>query len=166
MSSGGDTESSTIEANGMPRIVGVFMPPSVEYIVAVLAILRCGEAFLPLDPLWPEERILSLVSSSNTALVIKSVPFSQLGGHRQLNAVDWIVEYGSCSVLHFKMKVDFREQSDQSDLVWPCESRSPRKFCYLMYTSGSTGKPKGVCGTEKGNLASTPGVMIPRVTLP
>ncbi|XP_019701385.1 putative acyl-activating enzyme 19 isoform X3 [Elaeis guineensis] len=152
MSSGDDTKSSTMEANGMPRIVGVYMPPSVEYIVAVLAILRCGEAFLPLDPLWPEERILSLISSSNTALVIKSVPFSRLGGNRQLDAVDWIVEYTSCPVLHFKMKVAFREQAGHSDLEWPCESRSPRKFCYLMYTSGSTGKPKGVCGTEKGLL--------------
>ncbi|XP_008775823.2 LOW QUALITY PROTEIN: putative acyl-activating enzyme 19 [Phoenix dactylifera] len=152
MSSRVDMESSTIEANGMPRMVGVYMPPSVEYIVAVLAILRCGEAFLPLDPLWPEERILSLVSSSNTALVIKSVPFPQLGGHWQLDAVDRIVEYSSCSVLHFEIKVDFRKQPGQSDLVWPCESRSPRKFCYLMYTSGSIGKPKGVCGTEKGLL--------------
>ncbi|KAF7807813.1 putative acyl-activating enzyme 19 isoform X1 [Senna tora] len=47
-----------------PKIVGIYMPPSVEYIVSVLSVLRCGEAFLPLDPFWPKGRILPIVSSS------------------------------------------------------------------------------------------------------
>ncbi|KAL3516750.1 hypothetical protein ACH5RR_023652 [Cinchona calisaya] len=46
------------------------MEPSVEYVVAVLYVLRCGEAFMPLDPSWPEERILKAVSSSRADLIL------------------------------------------------------------------------------------------------
>ncbi|KAJ8499034.1 hypothetical protein OPV22_009586 [Ensete ventricosum] len=133
----------------MPQIVGICIPPSVEYIVAVLAILRCGEAFLPLDPSWSEERILSVISSSKTGLILKCAPFYRT---QQLEAVDWIVERSSCSVLYADMKMDSERELCWPDLIWPCESRSPRRFCYLMYTSGSTGKSKGVCGTEEGLL--------------
>lgn len=135
-----------------PRIVGVHIAPSVEYVVAVLSILRCGEAFLPLDPLWPEERIISIVSSSRTSLIIGSLSSNTMGGASRSDAADWIVDRSGCSVLHLSMKGRIEDNFLQSDIVWPCESRSPRKFCYLMYTSGSTGKPKGVCGTETGLL--------------
>ncbi|KAL6002479.1 hypothetical protein ACLOJK_034412 [Asimina triloba] len=47
-----------------PRIVGIFLTPSVEYIVSVLSLLRCGVAFLPLDPLLPKDRIISIITSS------------------------------------------------------------------------------------------------------
>ncbi|CAL9064870.1 putative acyl-activating enzyme 19 isoform X1 [Musa acuminata AAA Group] len=133
----------------MPQIVGICIPPSVEYIVAVLAILRCGEAFLPLDPSWSEERILSVISSSKTGLIIKCASFYRT---QQLEAIDWIVERSSCSVLYADMKMDSERELCWPDLIWPCESRSPRRFSYLMYTSGSTGKSKGVCGTEEGLL--------------
>ncbi|KAJ0080540.1 hypothetical protein Patl1_23633 [Pistacia atlantica] len=53
-----------------PKIIGLYMTPSVEYIISVLSILRIGEAFLPLDHSWPRHRIMSIISSSNVRLVI------------------------------------------------------------------------------------------------
>ncbi|XP_020114799.1 putative acyl-activating enzyme 19 isoform X2 [Ananas comosus] len=147
-----DENGSNTETDRMPQIVGVYSDPSVEYIVAVLSILRCGEAFLPLDPSWPEERILSIVTSSNAALIINCRPLWRLEGTGRLNAADWLVERCSCSIMQFDMKPGLGKQFDQPDLAWPCENKRQRKFCYLMYTSGSTGKPKGVCGTERGLL--------------
>ncbi|XP_020241023.1 putative acyl-activating enzyme 19 isoform X2 [Asparagus officinalis] len=135
-----------------PRIVGVHIHPSVEYIVAVLSILRCGEAFLPLDPTWPQERIMSIVSSSRTSLIIGCSVFSSRGKTSRSDVGNWIVDRTGCSVLHLSMGAGPKDNFVQSGLVWPCESRNPRKFCYLMYTSGSTGRPKGVCGTETGLL--------------
>lgn len=136
----------------MPHVVGVCIPPSVEYIVAVLAILRCGEAFLPLDPSWPESRLLSVISSSNTSLILQCVPSHET---LQYKAVEWIVKRSSRLVLYINLLLDHKKEIVGSDLIWPCERRSPRRFCYVMYTSGSTGKPKGVCGTEEGKLPGT-----------
>uniref|UniRef100_K3XUX5 4-coumarate--CoA ligase n=1 Tax=Setaria italica TaxID=4555 RepID=K3XUX5_SETIT len=127
-----------------PRVVGVHASPSVEYVVAVLAVLRCGEAFLPLDPAWPEERVSSAVSASNAALVVSSV--GSQGAP--------VFESSPCPVLHLggDIRQWSRDENGGEDLAWPCERDRPRKFCYVMFTSGSTGKPKGVCGTEKDDV--------------
>ncbi|XP_022632213.1 putative acyl-activating enzyme 19 isoform X3 [Vigna radiata var. radiata] len=133
-----------------PKIVGIYMPPSVEYIVAVLSVLRCGEAFLPLDPFWPNERILFIASSSNVDLIIGS---QSSFGKRNLEKLDeshWLVKSSSCPVLNYSIDQKLQDCSGPTDLAWPCVYEKQRSFCYVMYTSGSTGKPKGVCGTEQG----------------
>lgn len=131
------------------------MVPSVEYIIAVFSVLRCGEAFLPLDPSWPKQRILSVVSSSNVELIIGGLS-SVEGGSYCIDRAHWLVECSTCPVLCISAKVDVRDPFSSSNLPWPCENESLRWFCYLMYTSGSTGKPKGVCGTEKGKPRLSP----------
>ncbi|CAN1765498.1 Putative acyl-activating enzyme 19 [Linum perenne] len=135
-----------------PRIVGIYMAPSVEYIVSVLSVLRCGEAFQPLDPGWPRDRILQIVSSSSIDLVITCASlFEEDDSDDEPN---WLAESTGCSILFFTMSESLEgcSSSSASGLVWPCQRDSQRLFCYLMYTSGSTGVPKGVCGTEQGLL--------------
>lgn len=133
-----------------PKIVGIYMEPSVEYIVSVLSVLRCGEAFLPLDPSWPNERILSVISSSKSDLIVGYGASVDRTCH-QLDKLQRLIHKGCYSVFYMSME-DFNQNKSDSLLVWPCESERSRSFCYLMYTSGSTGKPKGVCGTEVGEL--------------
>lgn len=135
-----------------PKIVGIYMPPSVEYIIAVLSVLRCGEAFLPLDPFWPIERILSVASSSNADLIIGSQSSCGQSNFDRLDESHWLVKSISCPVLSYSVEENLQECSCSTDLAWPCANEKKRSFCYLMYTSGSSGKPKGVCGTEQGNL--------------
>lgn len=135
-----------------PQILGIFIVPSVEYVVAVLSVLRCGEAFLPLDPSWPKDWILSVVSSSKVALIIKCTSSFGANGSGLIETADWLLDHTSCSVLGMSMRRNGEEKFARSNLLWPCESRNPRMFCYSMYTSGSTGKRKGVYGTEKGKL--------------
>jgi acyl-CoA synthetase len=129
-------------------IVGLYMPPSPEYIVGVLSILRYGGAFLPLDPLWPEERMMYAISSSDASLVISLGPASG----------NWLATMLSCSILYVDMRELLEEDTDKSlempIIPWPCENANRRKYCYVMYTSGSTGKPKGVCGTEEGDKST------------
>ncbi|KAH1256221.1 putative acyl-activating enzyme 19 [Glycine max] len=74
-----------------PKIVGIYMPPSVEYVVAVLSVLRCGEAFLPLDPFWPNERILSVAYSSNVDLIIGSQSSFGKSNLDKLDESHWLI---------------------------------------------------------------------------
>uniref|UniRef100_A0A453QE72 4-coumarate--CoA ligase n=1 Tax=Aegilops tauschii subsp. strangulata TaxID=200361 RepID=A0A453QE72_AEGTS len=136
-------------ADATPRVVGVYASPSVEYVVAVLAVLRCAEAFLPLDPSWPEDRVRSAVSASNAALVVSA----------GVSHEDDVLKGSSCPVLQFNGDIRCRQGSDDveagvggDELVWPCERERLRDFCYVMFTSGSTGRPKGVCGMEKDDV--------------
>ncbi|XP_059633743.1 putative acyl-activating enzyme 19 isoform X2 [Cornus florida] len=135
-----------------PKVLGIYMVPSVEYVVAVLSVLRCGEAFIPLDPLWPKDRILSIVSSSNVDLIIGCQSSFDGSCCLKVDNSNWLLDCGNCSILFISMKDNLQEKICSSPLAWPCENRKLRSFCYLMYTSGSTGKPKGVCGTEPGLL--------------
>ncbi|XP_037492496.1 putative acyl-activating enzyme 19 isoform X3 [Jatropha curcas] len=153
-SNGNHDEQSIPEYKNVyrPKILGIYMPPSLEYIISVLSILRCGEAFLPLDPSWPKDRILSIVSSSAADVVITSESSFSKGGFSELHEWNWLVECGCCPVLSFSLEESFEEFVGPLHLAWPCEKEKRRLFCYLMYTSGSTGKPKGVCGTEEGLL--------------
>ncbi|XP_019187640.1 PREDICTED: putative acyl-activating enzyme 19 isoform X1 [Ipomoea nil] len=135
-----------------PRVIGVYMEPSIEYIITVLSVLRCGEAFMPLDPSWPKERILWVLSSSKANLLVGCGSSVDSNFH-QLDKLDWLIDDGSCPIFRISME-DYIQKKvcDSSHLVWPCERERLRSFCYLMYTSGSTGEPKGVCGTEAGLL--------------
>ncbi|KAL3348653.1 hypothetical protein AABB24_022025 [Solanum stoloniferum] len=134
----------------IPRVVGIYMEPSVEYIVSVLSVLRCGEAFMPLDPSWPNERILSVISSSKADLIVGYESSADRTCH-QLDKLRWLIHKGSYPLFYMSIEDVIRIKSD-SLLAWPCESERLRSFCYLIYTSGSTGIPKGVCGTEVGLL--------------
>lgn len=134
----------------MPKVLALYMPPSVEYIITVLSVMRSGEAFLPLDPSWPRERVLSIISSSNVTLVIACASSFHQFGCQPLDRSHWLVESIVCPILFFSMNERLSAETAPSSYVWPCKKERQRKFCYMMYTSGSTGKPKGVCGTEQG----------------
>ncbi|KAL7238340.1 hypothetical protein ACSBR2_004443 [Camellia fascicularis] len=133
-----------------PKILGIYMVPSMEYIIAVLSVLRCGEAFMPLDPLWPKERISTIVSLSNVDLIIRCQSSFDGSGCHEPDKSDGLVDCSTCPELFISMKENLQQQFGSSNLAWHCENEKTRLFCYLMYTSGSTGKPKGVCGTETG----------------
>ncbi|KAL9239681.1 hypothetical protein vseg_013981 [Gypsophila vaccaria] len=125
------------------KLIGLLMPPSVEYIVYILSILRVGAAFLSLDPHWPTERITSTLFSSNVDLLV--VWGGRSGPHLTDNHLP------HCPVITVGVELLSDRGCLSFDLAWPCECRSEgREFSYLMYTSGSTGKPRGVCGSEDG----------------
>ncbi|KAG2314894.1 hypothetical protein Bca52824_018016 [Brassica carinata] len=109
-------------------------------------------SLLPLDPSWPRDRVLSILSSSNVALVIACGSSFDQFGCQPLGRSHWLVQSSSAHpVLFFSMSERLSaETARRSSLVLPCKKERQRKFCYLMYTSGSTGKPKGICGTEQG----------------
>lgn len=115
--------------------VGVAMSRSPEMIVAWLAVLKAGGAFVPLDPAAPQERLAFMLKDAGVAVLLTQKP---VDGESQF--------HGAGIKL---LCVDGPPQaSDGSPDEVPSETkiRAPhsRDLAYVIYTSGSTGEPKGV----------------------
>src|SRR5450755_4265967 len=116
-------------------VVAVYADRSAELVVAELAVLLAGAAYLPLDPAHPATRISELLALSGAAAVISTGPLSSddaLRGH-DLEVVD-LTEVPP-EPLAVSAKLD------------------DATLAYVIYTSGSTGRPKGVA-VSHGNLAN------------
>lgn len=102
------------------EVVAVCLPRSVVGVVAQLGIWRAGAIYLPLDPVHPTERLVTMVADAGAKVVVTD----------------------AAGVTRFTMTdvVDIAQLGDGE--VQPPERASP--LAYVIYTSGSTGKPKGV----------------------
>lgn len=108
-------------------LIGLFMNPSPQKIVALLAILKAGAAFVPLDPGLPKER-LKLMLDGVKILITKTELLELLPDH-------------SSQVVDLDLNpLPFRNASREN--LAPIGD--PENLAYVIYTSGSTGKPKGV----------------------
>lgn len=110
------------------QFVGVMMHRSPEMIVAMLAILRCGAAYVPLEPAYPTDRLRFMVTDAGANLCLTDAAL--VGRARE------------CS--NTVLVVDERETASTpatSQRREPSDAGAP---AYVMYTSGSTGRPKGV----------------------
>ncbi|WP_395338243.1 amino acid adenylation domain-containing protein [Ningiella sp. W23] len=118
--------SSVLQAEGVSsgEAVGVLLDRGVDAITAILAIVRCGARYVPLDKGYPDTRIASMLSTAGVSVVLTDGSEHEgIKGARSLALQD--IDKRRCA---------------------PCEavSRSGVSGLYVMYTSGSTGTPKGV----------------------
>ncbi len=105
---------------GTEDIVGLRLGTSVEFIVGVLAVLKAGGAYLPIDPAYPDDRIEYLVDDAKPRLL--------------LGAVELAAAEEAAADLPATAPTD-------AERLRPLR---PSNLAYVIYTSGSTGKPKGV----------------------
>ncbi|MGD2115949.1 MAG: condensation domain-containing protein, partial [Acidobacteriota bacterium] len=114
--------------------VGVWAPRSVEMIVAVLAVLKAGAAYLSLAPDEPPERAGSMLADSAVRTVIVTP------------ATEGAVPRGEGAPARLLLTPAAEEEdgSEGSEAGSPAPAGSPGQLAYVSYTSGSTGRPKGV----------------------
>ncbi|WP_207254793.1 non-ribosomal peptide synthetase, partial [Pseudomonas sp. GP01-A14] len=118
-----------IELGAGPEVVvGVALERSVEMIVALLAVMKSGAAYVPLDIDYPPERLAFMMQDSAMALLLTH---SQV--QARLPAVEGLAQ----------LAIDTFDRAGYSDTP-PASSLLGANLAYLIYTSGSTGRPKGV----------------------
>lgn len=117
--------------------VGIYMPPSVNLAITILAVLKSGAAYVPLSPSFPEERIRYILHDSDAKLVITDNSLSTLLASMQTRMLipDWNA-----------LKQPAEKRVLKPNLIKETD------LAYIMYTSGSTGNPKGVM-IEHRNLS-------------
>ncbi len=106
-------------------IIGILLDRSIEMIVSILAVLKAGGAYLPIDPEYPQDRIKYTLEDSKTKIVLTNKKFEAL--------------------VKFTGQVLYVEDENVYDEIMTelPDKSSPNDLAYVIYTSGTTGKPKG-----------------------
>ena len=128
---------------GPGDVVGVMLDRSPDLCVALIAVLKAGAAYLPIDPDYPHDRIAFMLSDSSARLLITSDKYAGRLAHEtpELLIGHALIESGPGTP----------ERDDPTDA--PDSLVTGNDLAYLLYTSGSTGQPKGVM-IEHRNLVN------------
>src|SRR5262249_4512672 len=123
---------------GAESVVGVCLERSLELVVALIAVLKAGGGYLPLDPGYPRERLNFMLADAAAALLLTQAGLRERGdppGGRRLE----LAGEAPATAAHPKTA--------------PAGAVGPHNLAYVIYTSGSTGTPKGVA-VEHASLAN------------
>ncbi|MFF2886147.1 amino acid adenylation domain-containing protein [Paenibacillus sp. NPDC057967] len=125
------------EGAGPNRLIAVVMEKGWEQVAAVLAVLKSGAAYLPIDPDMPQERIQYLLQQGQVHIVLTQ-PWLEA-------KLYWLGEGMTVMAVEYDGLARLRDG--------PLDSvQQPEDLAYVIYTSGSTGQPKGVMIDHLGAL--------------
>ncbi|MGJ5203813.1 amino acid adenylation domain-containing protein [Bradyrhizobium sp. HKCCYLR20261] len=116
--------------SGSDQVIGIALDRNVDMVIALLAVLKAGAAYLPLDPDYPSERLAHMMRDSGAKLLLTE---ERLRDRFALALADsdaeaWLLD-----------RLDAAEDRSNLDI-----RIHPETLAYVIYTSGSTGLPKGV----------------------
>jgi amino acid adenylation domain-containing protein len=111
---------------GPDVVVGVCLPRSLDLVVAILAVLKAGGAYAPLDPAYPAERLTFMLADTAAPVLLTNPSLAE-----ELPAT-------GASVIAVGEGVPELDAAEVEPLSGPDD------LAYVLYTSGSTGQPKGV----------------------
>ncbi|MBW8877601.1 MAG: amino acid adenylation domain-containing protein, partial [Acidobacteria bacterium] len=119
---------------GVDGVVGVLAERSLEMVVGLLAVLKAGGAYLPLDPDYPAERLAFMLADSKTPVVLA-----------QERLLPRLPEHAARV-----LPLDGVAQGGGGEAPWQASGARPESLAYVIYTSGSTGRPKGTMNSHRG----------------
>ena len=116
---------------GPDAVVGLALERSFDMMVGLLAILKAGAAYLPLDPSYPRERLASMLADAAPAVIVTRSALD-LPSH----------------VVQLAYDIDSADLAGYPETD-PAVAVDADNLAYVMYTSGSTGRPKGATSTHR-----------------
>ena len=120
---------------GIETLVGICLERSVGMIVAMIAVLKAGAAYVPLDPAYPRERLAFIIGDARMPVLLTQCALAD-----SLSGCDAKV-----------ICVD--AQPERESLPREIPKAAAPNLAYVIYTSGSTGRPKGVAIEHRNTLA-------------
>ncbi len=125
--------------------IGIAMPKSPEMITAIMAVLKTGAAYIPIDISIPYERKKYIVEDSKIKMIITDI--KEAANYKEFSNIKIVIP---------ELEKEEIIKMEEDDLEIKVEDNS---LAYIIYTSGSTGNPKGVLVEQRGvvNLANAYG---------
>ncbi|MCP4150659.1 MAG: AMP-binding protein, partial [bacterium] len=113
------------------RVVGIMVERSMEMVLGMLAIMKAGGAYLPIDPQYPRKRKTYMIKDSGLNLLL-------VQEHKQEENTR-LTEENDLNLITIEDETVYSE-----DAANPGKTGDTSNLAYVIYTSGTTGKPKGV----------------------
>ncbi|MER5965975.1 amino acid adenylation domain-containing protein [Streptomyces sp. NPDC002057] len=130
---------------GPERLVGLLLPRSADTLVAMLAVLKSGAAYLPLDPAYPDERLRLMVEDARPSCLLTDTEHAG----RDLGAPGGSVIVLDDPSVRTELASAAAHDITDEERTAPLDPGHP---AYVIYTSGSTGTPKGVVVAHRSVL--------------
>ncbi|MEG4292485.1 amino acid adenylation domain-containing protein [Microcoleus sp. C2C3] len=115
-------------------LVGICVERSVSMVIGLLAILKAGAAYVPLDTDYPQERLAFIIEDTQISVLLTTQKLTDAIPKHQARVVCFDTDADAIAL--------FSQQN-------PIAEVTPDNLAYVIYTSGSTGKPKGVAVTHR-----------------
>ncbi|HLJ90625.1 MAG TPA: amino acid adenylation domain-containing protein, partial [Candidatus Angelobacter sp.] len=129
---------------GPEKFVGIFLERQAAMLVAMLAVLKSGAAYLPLDPDYPAARLEGMLQDAAPVLVLSSRALSP-----RLTSASRVIQLDAPEIVAALDTVGANNLAE-SERISPLLPSHP---AYVIYTSGSSGRPKGVVIEHRNTAA-------------
>ncbi|MGW2228478.1 amino acid adenylation domain-containing protein, partial [Streptomyces formicae] len=121
---------------GPEKFVALVLPRSVELVVALLAVVKAGAAYVPVDPDYPADRIQYMIEDCEPALIVTDTRFAdRVPGPASRRVLVDVPDTAAAP---------HQAGAPEADGTAHATRLLPNHPAYVIYTSGSTGRPKGV----------------------